>query len=70
MTIGGLTKEDAEYYAYQVRESKEYEKILGLMKAAGYEPGTEKYKEALETIKAAVIVDEGLKIGIEAETEN
>lgn len=70
MNIGKLSKKDAEYYAYQVTESKEYEKIIGLLKAAGYEPGTDKYFEALETIKAAVIVEDSIKIGIETEKDS
>ena len=63
--MAGLSKEDAEYYAFQIQEAMNYEKILALMKTAGYEMGTEKFNAAMDTIKAAAIVETGLKIGIE-----
>jgi len=67
MNVAGMSKEDAEFYAYQVQESKNYERILSLLKAAGYEPGIDAYRQALEAIKSAVVVEVGLKVGIESE---
>ncbi len=67
--VGGLGKADAEYYAYQVQESLLYEAITGLLKVAGHEPGTQGFDEALKTVKLAVAVEEGVKVGVEAEEE-
>lgn len=63
----GLNTKDAEYYAYQIQESMNYEKILALFKAAGYTPGSPDFDQAMDAIKAAVVVETGVKIGIEAE---
>jgi hypothetical protein len=63
----GFSTKDAEYYAYQIQESMNYEKILALFKAAGYSTGTPDFDQTMDAIKAAVIVETGIKIGIEAE---
>lgn len=64
--IAGMDKGDAEYYAYQIQEAMNYEKILALMKTAGFEPGTDSFNRAMDTIKSAAIVETGIKIGVES----
>jgi len=67
--IAGLDREEAEYYAFFAQEALNYERVVQLMKAAGYSPGTEEFEEALKAVKTAVIVDEGVKVGVEYEEE-
>lgn len=65
--IAGLDDKEAEHFAYFVQEAKNYENIVHLLRAAGYEPGDEGFKAALEDIRHAVIVEEGIKVSLEAE---
>lgn len=67
MNVAGLGQKDAEDYAYLVQEVLNYERIRQLCKAAGIDPEKPEFDSALETIKAAVIVEEGLKVGVETE---
>lgn len=66
--IAGLDDETAEYWAYFVHEAANWEKILHLLEAAGYKRGTAEFNEALEAIRHAVIVEEGIKVSLEAES--
>jgi uncharacterized FlaG/YvyC family protein len=65
-SIANLSQSDSEYYAYQVQESMNFEKIIALFKSAGYVPGTSEFGQAIDSIRAAVIVETGLKIGVES----
>ncbi len=67
VSVAGLNQKDAEDYAYLVNEVLNYERIRQLCKAAGIDPEKPEFDAALETIKAAVIVEEGLKVGVETE---
>jgi hypothetical protein len=59
----GYEEKDAEENAYLLAESFAYERFNILMKAAGYEPGTEEYNEIVEKLtKTALIVEESIKI--------
>ncbi|NSW90243.1 MAG: hypothetical protein HPY74_06110 [Firmicutes bacterium] len=63
--IAGLSQTNAEYYAYFVQDAINYEKIVQLLKAAGYNPDTQSFEEALQAIGRAIVVEEGIKVGIE-----
>ncbi|MTI82721.1 MAG: hypothetical protein FH756_02240 [Firmicutes bacterium] len=65
--IAGLDDSDAEHFAYFVKEAKNHESIVNLLEAAGYKVGSQEFKEALKRIRHAVIVDEGIKVGLEVE---
>lgn len=67
MNLSGLSREDAEHYAYFIQEILNYEKIVHLLEAAGHHKGTQDFDIALKAIEHAVIVEEGVKVGIEAE---
>jgi len=69
MNTAGFDRTEAEQYAFLYQESINYERILRLLKAAGHEPGSPLFGSALDTIKTAVVVEEGIKVGIEAEGE-
>lgn len=60
----GLSGQEASDWAYLVAEVMNWERMLQVLKAAGWE-GTP--QEAIDTINSAVIVDEGLKVTVEAE---
>jgi len=65
--IAGLGREEAEHFAYFIQEAMNYEKIAHLMRAAGYEPGSQGFQAALENLRHAVVVEEGIKVGVERE---
>jgi len=65
--IAGLTDKDAEHFAYFVQEAVNYGKIVHLLEAAGYARNTEDFTKALDAIRHAVVVEEGIKVGLEAE---
>lgn len=65
--LAGMSQVDAEHYAYFIQEIINYEKIVNLLEAAGHHEGTEEFASALKAIRHAVVVDEGVKVGIEAE---
>lgn len=67
--IGKLGKEDSEYYAYQIQESMNYEKIIALLKTAGYEIDSPEFNQTIDSIKAVAIVETGTKISVEADDE-
>ncbi len=66
----GVSDNDAEHWAYFIAEAAAWEKILHLLKVAGYKEGTFEFDEALSDLKKAVIVEENLKIGIEYKDED
>lgn len=65
--IAGLDDKEAEYFAYFIQEAFNYEKIVLLLTAAGYREGSDGFEDALRVIKNAVIVEEGIKVGLEIE---
>jgi len=65
--IAGLSREDAEHYAYFIAEAMNYEKIVHLLEAAGYEKDSDAFRAALDSLRHAVVVEEGIKIGVESE---
>lgn len=65
----GYTQEEAEHWAYFISEAAAWERIVNLFEISGYKEGTLEFKEAIEKLKHAVIVEETLKIGIEYEKE-
>lgn len=64
MRTAGLSKEEASDWAYLTAEIINWEWMLQVLKAADW-PGTP--EEAVEIIRAAVIVDEGLKVTVGSE---
>ena len=66
-SLAGLNQKDAEHFAFFVQESVNYEKIVQLLTAAGHQPGTPSFDIAIQAVKNAVVVEEGIKVGLEAE---
>lgn len=62
--LAGLSRQEAGDWAYLVAEVINWEWIVQILKAAGW-GGTP--REAIDIINNAVIVDEGLKVTVEAE---
>lgn len=62
--LAGLPEQEASDWAYLTAEIINWEWILQILKAAEWK-GTP--QEAIEIIRAAVIVDEGIKVTVEAE---
>jgi hypothetical protein len=60
----GLKDDDIEAWIFFIHEAMINEKIEKALDAAGYKEGTEEYKEALNKIKTAVIVEETPKITV------
>ncbi len=65
--IAGLGRDEAEHYAYFIQEAMNYEKMAHLLRAAGYEPGGQAFVAAMENVRHAVVVEEGIKVGVESE---
>jgi hypothetical protein len=70
INLAGMSQVDAEHYAYFIQEIVYYEKIVHLLEAAGYKQGTPDFDTALKAIRHAVVVEEGVKVGIDAEQED
>lgn len=66
-TLAGFEQSDAENWAYCIQEAINFEKITSLFRLAGYEYGTPEFEKVISTIKAAAIVEESVKVGVEAE---
>lgn len=66
MKTAGLPEKDASDWAYLTTEIMGWEWMLQILKAADWQ-GTP--QEAVEVIKAAIIVDEGIKVTVESEKE-
>lgn len=64
MKLAGLTEREASDWAYLAAEVINWEWLAQVLKAADWKGSTQ---EAVDIIKAAVIVEEGMKVGIEAE---
>lgn len=65
--IAGLNSEEAEHFAYFIQEAKNYDRIVHLLEAAGYKRDTGDFAAAMEAIRHAVVVEEGIKVGLEYE---
>jgi len=63
--IAGLNDKEAEHYAYFIQEAINYDKIAHLLEAAGHKRNTDAFEVALEAIKHAVVVEEGIKVGLD-----
>lgn len=66
MKMAGLSGKEASDWAYLTAEIINWEWMLQVLKAADWK-GTP--QEAVEVIRAAVIVDEGIKVTVESEKE-
>lgn len=66
MELAGLSEQEASDWAYLTAEIINWEWMMQVLKAAEWQ-GTP--KEAVEIIKAAIIVDEGMKVTVETEEE-
>ena len=64
MKVTGLDPESANDYAYLVEEVYAYKTIKQILEAAKF-AGT--FEDAVEKVKASVIVDEGIKVTVEKE---
>lgn len=64
MKMAGLPEQEASDWAYLTAEIINWEWMLQVLKAAEWKGTTQ---EAVEIIRAAVIVDEGIKVTVEAE---
>ena len=64
MKLAGLPEQEASDWAYLTAEIINWEWMLQILKSAEWQ-GTP--QEAVEVIRAAVIVDEGIKVTVEAE---
>lgn len=64
MKMVGLSEQEASDWAYLTAEIINWEWMLQILKSAEWE-GTP--QEAVEIIRAAIIVDEGIKVTVEAE---
>ena len=62
--VAGLPEQEASDWAFLVAEVINWEWLAQVLEAAGWE-GTA--QEAIDIIRAAVIVEEGMKVGVEAE---
>jgi hypothetical protein len=63
----GLTQKHAEHYAFFVQEAVNYAKIVQLLETAGHQKDSPTFEVALQAIKNAVIVEEGIKVGVQTE---
>lgn len=64
MKVAGLSEQEASEYAYLAAEVINWEWLAQVLKSAGWAGSTQ---EAIEVIRAAVIVDESIKVGFEIE---
>lgn len=65
--LAGLGQSDAEYYAYMASEAVAYSRFCQILKAGGWQ-GT--VQEAVEAIRAAVVVEEGVKVTVDMKDGN
>ena len=62
--VAGLPEHEASDWAFLAAEVINWEWLAQVLEAAGWEGTTQ---EAIDIIRAAVIVEEGMKVGVEAE---
>jgi len=63
----GMQPHEAEHWVYFIAEAVAYEKLVKMLEMTGYSEGTPDFTSAINGLKLALIVEEGLKIGIEYE---
>lgn len=63
----GLTQSHAEHFAFFIQEAVNFAKIVQLLEAAGHQKDSPTFEVALQAIKNAVIVEEGIKVGVQTE---
>ncbi|MEY8355239.1 hypothetical protein AALB39_18045 [Lachnospiraceae bacterium 54-53] len=66
MRVAGLSDQEASDWAYLAAEVINWGFLAQVLEAGGWKGTTE---EAIRIIRSSVIVDEGLKVGLEAEKE-
>lgn len=59
--------ENIDHWVYFITEAMAYVKIVRLLEVAGYPKGSAEFAKAMADLKLSVIVEEGLKIGVEYE---
>ena len=62
--VGGLPEQEASDWAYLAAEVINWEWLTQVLRAAGWQGSIQ---EAVDIIRAAVIVEESIKVGVEAE---
>lgn len=62
--VAGLPEQEASDWAFLAAEVINWEWLAQVLEAAGWEGTTQ---EAIDIIRAAVIVEEGMKVGVEAD---
>lgn len=67
MKIAGLSEQEASDWAYLTAEIINWEWLIQILQSAEWK-GTP--QQAIDIIRAAIIVDEGIKVAVEAEKEN
>lgn len=70
MKVAGMTRDNAEHFAYCYKDALDFEKLVGLLECAGYQYGSEEYNTAIRHIKDAAGVEKTMKIGIEYKDED
>ncbi len=64
INVAGVDETAANYWAYMFEEIVNWERLKQILDAAEWDGSTE---EAIDRIKAGIIVDEGIKVGTTAE---
>lgn len=64
MKVAGLPEQEASDWAYLAAEVINWEWLLQVLKSAGWKGSTQ---EAIDILRAAVIVEESMKVGVDAE---
>lgn len=67
--VAGMPRDKAEHFAYFVKDAIDFERIVKILEGAGHKYDTPEFDEALSVIKHAVVVEEGVKVGINYEDE-
>ena len=66
-SIVGMPEQDAEYYAYMAVEAIAYDRFKRILAAGGW---TGPVQEAVDIVKTAVVVTEGVKVAVDAPKED
>ena len=66
-SIVGMSEEDAGYYAYMAAEAIAYDRFKRILAAGGW---TGPVQEAVDIVRTAVVVTEGVKVAVDAPKED
>ena len=66
-SIAGMPEQDAEYYAYMAAEAIAYDRFKRIIAAGGW---TGPVQEAVDIVKTAMVVTEGVKVSVDAPKED